>query len=737
MTFLALLLRHRRIVIFVHLALALIFAPGVFFLKNDNSPSVYFARDALALQQYEQFRRDFGGGEIIRITLSGPGLWTKPGLTWLAELEKQSAAHKNVETVIGIAAQYQWQLLEWPPEHPAQFRKKILENISGFSSGWISKNGGTLSMLAVLKNISPAEKKQLVKDLKEITGQGTQVGIDARFSGLPVIHMAMDQSMLIVVSRFLPALVVLAGVFLLVIFKRLSSVLIPLSFVGVFNMILFGIIGNLREPLNMVSVIVAPLLFVIALAAAVHILVRFRQNQQQGLNPVEAVLKTYGDKAKPVLWTGITTCAAFGSLVFSGVPPVRWIGLWAGSGIIIMTILAFTLFPVLLAISKHKQKKEKPGRYETYTREKGRGIAHWAIKYRTPVLAVSAVVLIFAGIGITRIAVDDNIGKYFPERHEVRENLESLEKQGIGVFAAELVMAYPEGEDNFWHPAKQTALARLAADIRSLPLVYGAVSSGDLVEMSIKAMVVEGDADENMRWMTLGMLQTMPDSRKLLLSLVKENGGTARVTLLLPMRSFNKMQPLFETVKKNAGLMFPGARVFITGEYPLIILAQGKLLRGLIISLSITFLCVLVMFWLLVRSPGLTFRVIVPNLWPVVLLLGGMGWFGIPLDSASVMTVSIVLGLAVDDTFHTLGYYTRFLKRLAGPEAIESTLRQTAPAHILTSLILVAGFAVCSFSQFVPVARMGMVSAVAITLALIGDLIIIPAIIAKPSAASK
>jgi len=108
-----------------------------------------------------------------------------------------------------------------------------------------------------------------------------------------------------------------------------------------------------------------------------------------------------------------------------------------------------------------------------------------------------------------------------------------------------------------------------------------------------------------------------------------------------------------------------------------------------------------------------------------------MGWLAIPLDSASVMTVSIVLGLAVDDTFHTLGHFRRLAPRYGARKAIEDTLERTAPAHILTSIILIAGFAACFFSDLLPVSRMGALSALAIFLALIGDLLLIPALLTK------
>jgi predicted RND superfamily exporter protein len=306
----------------------------------------------------------------------------------------------------------------------------------------------------------------------------------------------------------------------------------------------------------------------------------------------------------------------------------------------------------------------------------------------------------------------------------------------VGIYAAELILSHrgstgEEDEAPFMDPLAQQRLAQLSARLRSKPLVYGAIGSGDLVEATIRSTLVEGEVTDSIRWMALGLIQTAPDSRKLLHALITADGQSARVTLLVPMLSFNRIEPLFREVIADAEKFFPDTENWITGQYPLILLAQRKLMRGLIVSLSLTLLCVALVFLLLLRSVRLTLRVLVPNLWPVALVLGGMGWLRIPLDSASVMTVSIVLGLAVDDTFHTLGHFLRLAPRQGSGMAIQATLERTAPAHILTSVILAAGFAVCSLSDLLPVARFGALSAVAIILALVGDLLIIPALLAR------
>ncbi|UCH93003.1 MAG: MMPL family transporter [Candidatus Aminicenantes bacterium] len=737
MNFLKFLLRHRRLVVIFHFVFALAMLPGILQLENDNSPRVFFTRDAAQLKRYQRFRQEFGGGKAVRIALSGGKLWTHQGLAWLGELEDRAASLPGVEAAVGLAAHHRWLLLEWPPSDPAIFRTQVLENGLDTGAGWVSPDGEIITLLMVLADLSLKAEQELLANLDRLTARAPP-GIRAHISGLPVLHRAMERSLLNTASRVLPLLALLAAAFLFFIFRRLGDTIIPLVFVVVCQGVLFGVMGYIGVRLNLVNIILALLIFVISLATAVHLQVRFRDLEQRGMKVPTAVLATYRSKGWAVLWTGITTLVAFGSLVTGNMPPVRSLGAWSALGIALMTLLAFTLYPALLAGIRPGPAQQAARPFEVRARRWGQSLAGWAIRRRFPVLVGTGIVVIVALLGVARFRVQDNIAEYFSPRHPIRAELERLQQHNIGVFAAELVLSYrnsnhgkrEEQEASFQDPTAQQKLARLSGLLRSQPLVYGAVSSGDLVEASIRSILVEGEVDDNIRWMVLGMMQTVPEGRKVLRALLTADGQSARVTLLVPILSFNQMQPLFQRVIAQAKNIFPEAETWITGQYPLILLAQQTLLRGLMVSLSLTLLCIMLVFILLLRSIRLSFLVLIPNLWPVVLVLGGMGWLKFPLDSVSIMTASIILGLAVDDTFHTLGYFLRLAPRCGPARAVENTLERTAPAHILTTVILAGGFIACALSEFLPVSRMGMFATVAIFFALIGDLLLIPALLA-------
>ena len=606
MNALEVLLRHKKIVIFIHIVIFLIIAPGILRLQNDNAPEVFFTNDAESLLHYQQFHDHFGSGHAVRIAAGGSALWTEAGLRFMGELEDRIAALEGVEAVVGLRARHNWKLWQWPPLDIQAFRLEIQRDGLETGGGWISSYGAIVTTLVLLKDLSPGDKRALLTKIENQISQ-TPKDLEAHLSGLPVLHLQMNRSLYKMASRFLPLLLIMAMTILAFVFRRLRFVLIPLLFVLVCQGILFGVMGYAGVHLNLVNIILAPILFVICLATAVHILMTFRRLSLESDNHKQAVINAYLQKAKPVIWTGITTLAAFGSLAFGNSPPVRTLGMWSAIGIVIMTVLAFTLYPALLLFSGDLYSSRRRRRFEKMSSDAGYRLASLAVGNRRKVWFAMAVLVGLALVGISQLQIDDNMGRYLPPHHPSRMEMERLEREGVGVFAAELVLSR---EGGFLDPDSQKKLARLAELLRSEPLIRGVMSSGDLVESAIRYVLVEGTVTDSIRWLSIGLLQTSPDSRPLLRALLTPEGARARVTLLLPMLSFDRAEPVFERIVAIAETVFPDSEFFITGQYPLILKAQKTLLRGLAISLSITLCCVCLVFLLLIRSVCLGLRLL-------------------------------------------------------------------------------------------------------------------------------
>jgi predicted RND superfamily exporter protein len=231
------------------------------------------------------------------------------------------------------------------------------------------------------------------------------------------------------------------------------------------------------------------------------------------------------------------------------------------------------------------------------------------------------------------------------------------------------------------------------------------------------------------RALVLRGLEGDPDGARVLDDFLSADRRRGRLTAFVSTVGLDELEPLLGRAEALAQATFPGAEVEVTGQFPLLIESQRHLLSTLTYSLGLTLVAIgLVLRWLL---PGmrLALLALVPNVWPVVGMLGVMGWLGVPLDIATVMVASVVLGLAVDNTLHTLGHFRRLAGDVGAHEAVVRSLETTAPAYLLTGVILAAGFGVCAFSDFAPIARFGALSAFTILAALLGNLFLLPALL--------
>ncbi|KAB2962455.1 MAG: MMPL family transporter [Thermoanaerobaculia bacterium] len=230
----------------------------------------------------------------------------------------------------------------------------------------------------------------------------------------------------------------------------------------------------------------------------------------------------------------------------------------------------------------------------------------------------------------------------------------------------------------------------------------------------------------------LTLLTADDDGERALARFVTADGRRARVTIFVRSGGFEAIDPLAAQARQVAlGELPPASDVVATGTLLLLLGFHRHLLATLALSLTLTLPVLAGVFAGLLRRPTDVLRALVPNVVPIVLLLGGMGWVGIGLDVATVMVASIVLGLVVDDTIHSLARHRERRGEVGGAAAIAERLERTAPAYLLTGAILAAGFGVCALSDFAPIARFGSLSAATVVIAVLADLTLVPALFGR------
>jgi len=720
--------------------------PGLLGFQVDNSPHVFFVEGSAGVEEYGRFLEHFGSDKAVRLVVEGPALWTTDGLEILARLEEKTASLPGVLSAGSLHSHAtgggaKGSRREWPPADPEAFRRRMLSDPLARELGWVGRDGEPLTVLVVLAAADNRRRARVLQRIEErVAGVLAEApgGISAHLAGGPVLDRALDRSTREIERLYLPLLVALTVVLLALSFRRTSAVAVPLVFVALAELLVLGCMGWSGVTLNLVLAVLPPLLFVIALATAVHLLVRYRDFEEEivesgvdGEAAAEAVVRTYRDKGWAVLWTGISTLVGFSSLAVSRVGPVHRLGIWAGLGIGAMTLLAFLLYPALLSGAALGTtgggSRERRRTFERRFQAAGRRWAEWAAGRRFWVLGVATVTAVAALAGVPRLELETNALHYLRPDHPARADIEALEQRGIGTSTVELMLTLPEPA-TFESLDGFRRLAELTERLRETGApVLGAVSAGDLLEDAVRRApggALFGAAA--VRRLAFDRLtgEDRPAGLDRLLA-----GPSARVTLFVPTLGTERLDPLLERAPEIAAEVFPEAEVVTTGELPLVLESQRHLLSTLGWSLTLTVVAIAVIFRWLLPSTRLTLLALMPNLWPVVGVVGLMGWTGIPLDVATVMVASVVLGLAVDDTIHTLGHFRELAPERGRFEAVAGTLERLAPSYVLTGLILGAGFGVCALSDFAPTARFGMLSAIAIALAVLGDLFLLPALL--------
>ena len=594
------IIRHRYWVIAFYALLGLAMAPGVLQIRQDNSPEIFFVRDAEALQQYEAFEFKFGRDRSLRVVLEGDGVWTREGLAWMAEFEREAYNIRGVVGAAGLYGHHGFRYDQWPPADPAALRKEVLADPLDHNAAWVNDDATMVTVLVGLYRLSPADQSQALADIERRLAT-LPANIDATMVGLPEVNRAMDAAFIDILFLFLPSLVLLSTRLLAVWLRQWAQVVLPLALVSLCLLVPTGMMGYLSVSFNLVLAILLPLLFVITLATAVHVLLCFRRFQGDGRGVAAAVEDTFRIKRWPVIWTGLTTGVGFGSFMLSAVPPIGDLGLWAMLSIAFMTLAVLTMYPAMLACIRPDKTLDG---FERHAEKLGERMAVWSVRQPRRVILAFATSTLLLCAATPLLRIESNVLTYFKDNHAMRIDLSRAQDRGIGVIAAELLLVrtgldsdQPLAADSrFDSPAQLNRLADLADAIRALPGVLGGVSAADQVHGISRYRYPDDHRSETALRETLDYMRADSGKQQMLNFFLTAAADQARVSILVPMLGFNELEPVFAQAMDLAQDHFPDTRPLLTGQYPMVLAAQKTLLRTMLLSLSLTLLCIALIF---------------------------------------------------------------------------------------------------------------------------------------------
>ena len=714
------------------LFLGLLALPVLLRLEIDNHLEVWLDHSSDAYREYEEFRDLFGSEEFVLVIYPLPEGAAGIDHDWLfqlTDLRFELEAIDGVERVEDLAAVF---ARLFGPRGLEAFRRDVSD--SPFYEGFLVSPDRRLAATWIDLDLEhPEERGAVVAAIEEAVAR-VPPGDPVHLAGSPVLNVALDRTSRQAAQTFFPWVFVLSAVLLLVFFRRPGGVLVPFVAVGTgiaWTLAAFELAGG---SLDMITVALPPLVWVLGLSTSIHLLLRRRHWRERGVGAEDATRLALDELLRPCFLSAATTAVGFASLAASSMEPVRRLGIFAALGVLFCFVANFLLFP---AFARWLGRREAEAEHVPPVARLHPILDAVVGLLDRPrrVLAVAGVGAVVLVAGIVRLDAEANPIEFFRDEAAISVVYKEVLPGFTGAYSLEVLVEPPVDV------SRREALGRLKGfrdRIEARDDVARVLSVLDLVlraHQENQGGAIEAyrfPADEAAFEAAWERLAVFPEE---LSSFSRE--GQLRFSIIARPMGSGAHRELVQAVEDalynglDDGLEDPAEAGWgwrVTGIVRLLVELQDELVASQVRTFGLAFLMIGVVLAIVLRRPAHAALSLGPNLLPVTIALGLMGWLGVALDPATVMIAGIALGIAVDDTIHYLVAYRG--ERDAGRtprEAATAAIYLVGRPMIVTSVVAALGFLVLCFSGFVPLGHFGALTAVALGAALLGDLVVLPA----------
>jgi len=722
------MLQRRTIVLVLIACLTAMFA--AFIPRLEFSTSVYdlVVEDIPENTQYLQFKEIFGSEEIIRIVIKCGNIFDKMNFLKIGQLAQEAKKIQGVRRVISLPdiKKIVDPTNSWPLE---QFEKNIA-NVALFQRNLISIDHKTTLITLVLSN--DARQSEVIDGVNRlIEKSGPSLALYQ--IGMPLISQALADFTKRDFLRLPPLAFFMITIMLLVIFRKPAYVLLPLACVFLALIWTFGFIAMTGKALSILTMVVPVFLIAVGTAYCLHIISEHRHNLQSAQTSIQAVVETFTQCSLPTALAVITTGIGLASLFLNRIEGIREFALFACVGMLSFMVLLLTFLPSVLSF-----RPRPPTNAQAQPSSSGwvqrliNLIVEINLNHQKIAFTLLGILILICLIGMLRLRVETNPVDYFNEKTQVRQNFHDIYQHLSGSFPVNVVIAGPS-EDYFENIENLEAIDKLTAFVETLPGVDKAISfTGYLKLVNYASNRYENDyyrlPEESFEVrMLINSFRSML-GKDLLEAFMDSTFARSNILLLTHISSSKDMLDLRQKINAYVNTNFSSdLEVEVTGFGVVISSSSYQLTIGQLKSLSMTMVLVFGIMFMLFLSIKVGLVALLPNLFPIIVNFGVMGWVGIELSMATSLIASVAIGLAVDDTIHYMVRFNRQFKiDLDDRRALRDTLNMIGRPIIYTTMTVSMGFCILMFSSFKPTAEFGTLMVVTMLAALVGDLILLP-----------
>ena len=752
-----LILRNRILILFLIAGLTFFLAMQWDNMRFSNSQANLLPDDHPVNIEYQHFLRQFGEeGNAVVFAVKDSALYSPDNFKRWNKLSKQLSAFPEVDFVISTD---NLQELVKDKNNPKFVLEPLIKteintqkdvdsiinhlfnDLPFYDNLLFNKQSRTLRTVIYLdKDIvnTSVRKDFILEDITHlIESFEDETGLDIRVSGMPYIRTMNSQNIIDEIGKFILAALGVTSLIFFLFFRSIRATVISMFVVIIGVMWAFGVLGLLQYEITVLTALIPPLIIVIGIPNCIFLINKYQQEVKKHGNQALSLQRVISKIGNATLMTNITTASGFATFIITDSKLLKEFGIVASINIIGIFILSLLIIPIVYSFMPLPKTKHLKHLNKKWIDGFVNWMEHIVREKRITVYVTSIVLLVVSIIGIYQINISGSPIEDMPKKAEFFKDIRFFEKEFDGIMPVEIVVdtKRPKG---VLRPATLKRIDQLSTVIDEIPELSKPVSVVNLIKYSKQAFY-NGIPKYYQLPTTQENNFIMDAARKssgegnLLKSFVDSTGQVARITTFMKDVKTDRMEDIEARLNENIAKLFPSDRytVYMTGSALLFLKGTKYLVKNLVLSLAFAIFLIALFMAFLFRSFRMIVISLIPNLLPLVITAGVMGFVGVPIKPSTILVFSIAFGISVDDTIHFLAKYRQELtaNRWQIKKSVYAALRETGVSMFYTSIVLFFGFSVFVISNFGGTVALGALVSATLLFAMLANLILLPSLL--------
>ncbi len=706
---------------------------------------------------YQDFLEKFGEeGNLILLGVKDSALFTPEKFEAWTKLTDTLSKFPEVDHVISPANLEELKKFDDPKrfemvpvieeEHPdstslKKFENKLFTQMPFYENLVYSSHSNTIqSALYINKDLVNTKERKIfvLEELDPLIKEfEDKYNIDVRVSGMPYIRTLNSQNIIDEIGIFILAALVVTSLIFFFFFRSIRATLISMLTVCIGVMWAFGVIGLLNYEITILTALIPPLIIVIGIPNCIFLINKYQQEIQKHGNQAKSLQRVIAKIGNATLMTNLTTASGFATFILTDSKLLREFGVVASINILAIFLLSLLIIPIIYSYLKTPRQRHLKHLNKRWIG----GFVSWMenmVRHHRIAIYITAVgLLAISIIGMYTIKVSGSILEDMPHDTQFFKDIQFFENEFEGVMPLEIYIDTKRAK-GVMKLSTLKRMERLEDFIQDIPELSKPLSVTRLAKYAKQAYYngnpkyyqLPSSQEQNF---IMPYAKSLSSSKGLMQSYVDSTGRYARITTFMQDVGTDEMERIEEDLVPQINKIFPEDRydVSMTGKALLFQKGTNYLVKNLMISLGLAILLIAGLMAWMFRSFRMILISLVPNLLPLIVTAGVMGFLGVPIKPSTILVFSIAFGISVDDTIHFLAKYRQELQvnNWKIKRSVYAALRETGVSMFYTSIVLFFGFSVFMISSFGGTVALGGLVSATLLFAMLSNLLLLPSLL--------